>query len=224
MKTIEEMMERLPSSIKETDILKLSTKKVLAALLDRLIHSEAKDTGIIYCNNRTLRRMAGVGSNVLIDSLYELGDYGLVERRRGTGVGDASEYVINFSELVKPIKEKSFEDLYGKFLEEYKPSETPISTPTTTTITTPTTTTITTSNTTTTTTSNTISNTSTNTTSNTTVKPKTKTTTTSIPSTTELYEECEDVSSSSNWLSCLEEPYEEDSDERAIRELLVSKK
>ena len=216
MKTIEEMMERLPSSIKETDLLKLSTKKVLAALLDRLIHSEAKDTGIIYCNNRTLRRMAGVGSNVLIDSLYELGDYGLVERRRGTGVGDASEYVIDFSELVKPIKEKSFEDLYGKFLEESKPSETPISTPITTTITTPTTTT--------TTTSNTISNTSTNTISNTTVKPKTKTTQTTNPSTTELYDECEDVSSSSDWLSCLEEPYEEDSDERAIRELLVSKK
>lgn len=212
MKTIEEMMEKLPSNIKETDLLKLSTKKVLAALLDRLIHSEAKDTGIIYCNNRTLRRMAGVGSNVLIDSLYELGDYGLVERRRGTGVGDASEYVIDFSELVKPIKEKSFEDLYGKFLEESKPSETPISTPITTTITTPTTTT----------TSNTISNTSTNTISNTTVKPKT--TTTAIPSTTELYDECEDVSSSSDWLSCLEEPYEEDSDERAIRELLVSKK
>ena len=39
---IEEMFDRLPANIKETEVLRYSTKKVLAALLELLLHSEAR--------------------------------------------------------------------------------------------------------------------------------------------------------------------------------------
>ena len=64
-----EMMDRLPSNIKETDVLRLSSKKVLAALLELLLHSEAKGSGVIYCQNARLRKFSGISSNDLLHPL-----------------------------------------------------------------------------------------------------------------------------------------------------------
>ena len=159
----EEMYHRLPSNVKESDVLRLESKKVLAALLELLLHSEARNTRVIFANNRLLRKLSGISSNQLLPSLQQLEDYELISRKVG-GVrskpnekGLASEYVINLEKLKEPIVEKGFDELFGESLEK------PINTTITTTITTTTSTTNTTSNTT--TTANTITSTNTTTSS-----------------------------------------------------------
>lgn len=162
----EEMMDRLPSNIKDSDVLRLESKKIMAALLELLLHSEAKNSGIIYVGNGMLRRLSGVGSSNLLSGIQQLEDYELVTRVKGsvrkvqTEKGQASEYKINFKKLKEPIVEKSFDDLFSQFVQESQSLEKPISTTITTTITT--------SNTTTTSTTNSTSIESTNTSSNTT--------------------------------------------------------
>jgi hypothetical protein len=162
----EEMMDRLPSNIKDSDVLRLESKKIMAALLELLLHSEAKNSGIIYVGNGMLRRLSGVGSNNLLGGIQQLEDYELITRVKGsvrkvqTEKGQASEYRINFKKLKEPIVEKTFDDLFSQFVQEAQSLEKPISTTITTTITT--------SNTTTTSTTNSTSIESTNTSSNTT--------------------------------------------------------
>lgn len=155
----EEMFDRLPSNVKDSEVLRIESKKILAALLELLLHSEAKNSGIIYVGNGKLRRLSGVGSHNLLSAIQQLEDYELVTRIKGsvrkvqTEKGQASEYRINFKKLKEPIIEKTFDDLFSEFLEDEESSETPISTTITTTITN--------------TTSTTITNTTANTTSNT---------------------------------------------------------
>lgn len=147
----DEMFDRLPSNIKETDVLRYEAKKVLAALLELLLHSDARNTGVIYCGNKLLRKLSGVGSDNFIPALNQLEDYELITRTKGSVrinqnvKGQASEYMINFKKLKEPIIEKTFDDLFSQFCEEAESSETPISTTITTTITTSTTTPISTS-------------------------------------------------------------------------------
>ena len=142
----EEMMDRLPSNVKDSDVLRLESKKILAALLELLLHSEAKNSGIIYVGNGMLRRLSGVGSSNLLSGIQQLEDYELVTRVKGsvrkvqTEKGQASEYRINFKKLKEPIVEKTFDDLFSQFCEEAQSLEKPISTTITTTITTSTTT------------------------------------------------------------------------------------
>jgi hypothetical protein len=129
----EEMMDRLPSNIKETDVLRLSSKKVLAALLELLLHSEAKGSGVIYCQNARLRKFSGISSNDLLPSIEQLIDYNLISRKVGTvrkegEKGIASEYIINFKKLKEPIVEKSFDDLFSEFLKDDESLEMPINT------------------------------------------------------------------------------------------------
>lgn len=138
----EEMMDRLPSNVKDSDVLRLESKKILAALLELLLHSEAKKSGIIYVGNSMLRKLSGVGSNNLLSGIQQLEDYELVTRIKGsvrkiqTEKGQASEYRINFKKLKEPIVEKTFDDLFSQFCEESQSLEKPISTTITTTITT----------------------------------------------------------------------------------------
>ena len=141
----EEMFDRLPSNIKETDILRLPTKKVLAALLELLLHSEARESRVIYAPNARLRKLSGISSNELLPSIEQLIDYDLITRKVGTvrkegEKSEASEYTINIKKLKEPLVEKTFDDLFSEFLEEEESLEMPINTAITTTITTSTTT------------------------------------------------------------------------------------
>lgn len=137
----EEMFDRLPTNIKETEVLRYTTKKVLAALLELLLHSEARESRIIYCQNSRLRKLSGVSSNELLPSLQQLIDYDLITRKVGTvrkegEKGEASEYTINLKKLKEPFVEKTFDDLFSEFLDEDEESlETPINTTITTSIT-----------------------------------------------------------------------------------------
>lgn len=137
----EEMFDRLPTNIKETEVLRYTTKKVLAALLELLLHSEARESRIIYCQNSRLRKLSGVSSNELLPSLQQLIDYDLITRKVGTvrkegEKSEASEYTINLKKLKEPLVEKTFDDLFSEFLDEDEESlETPINTTITTSIT-----------------------------------------------------------------------------------------
>lgn len=137
----EEMFDRLPSNVKDSEVLRIESKKIMAALLELLLHSEAKNSGIIYVGNGKLRRLSGVGSDNLLSGIQQLEDYELITRVKGsvrkvqTEKGQASEYRINFKKLKEPIVEKSFDDLFSEFLEDEESSEKPISTTITTTIT-----------------------------------------------------------------------------------------
>ena len=134
----EEMFDRLPSNIKETDILRLPTKKVLAALLELLLHSEARESRVIYAPNARLRKLSGISSNDLLPSIEQLIDYDLITRKVGTvrkegEKSEASEYTINMKKLKEPLVEKTFDDLFSEFLEEEESLEMPINTAITTT-------------------------------------------------------------------------------------------
>lgn len=136
----EEMFDRLPTNIKETDVLRLSSKKVLAALLELLLHSEARESKIIFCGNARLRKLSGIDNNKLRPSIDQLIDYDLITRKVGKvrkeGEKDeASEYTINLKKLKEPLVEKSFDDLFSGFLEEGESLEMPINTTITTSIT-----------------------------------------------------------------------------------------
>lgn len=134
----EEMFDRLPSNIKETDILRLPTKKVLAALLELLLHSEARESRVIYAPNARLRKLSGISSNDLLPSIEQLIDYDLITRKVGTvrkegEKSEASEYTINMKKLKEPLVEKTFDDLFSEFLEDEESLEMPINTAITTT-------------------------------------------------------------------------------------------
>ena len=134
----EEMFDRLPSNIKETDILRLPTKKVLAALLELLLHSDARESRVIYAPNARLRKLSGISSNDLLPSIEQLIDYDLITRKVGTvrkegEKSEASEYTINMKKLKEPLVEKTFDDLFSEFLEEEESLEMPINTAITTT-------------------------------------------------------------------------------------------
>ena len=126
----EEMFDRLPANIKETDVLGDESKKVLAALLELLLHSEARISGIIFCGNSLLRKLSGINKDKLRPAIDQLIDYDLISRKVGKArkegeKGMASEYIINFKKLKEPLIEKTFDDLFGDFVDEESP-ETPI--------------------------------------------------------------------------------------------------
>lgn len=128
MKITEQRMEELlPQSVKDSD-LSLGTKKVLTALLDWYLNSKAKDTGIITISNKKLCGIAGVGGDSLQEAFRDMDECQLCSRKAGKGIGTASEYILNFEALSKPIKRKSFEELFAKELNNTKSMENPIST------------------------------------------------------------------------------------------------
>lgn len=131
----EEMFDRLPSNIKETEILRLPTKKVLAALLELLLHSEARESRVIFAPNPRLRKLSGISSNDLLPSIEQLIDYDLITRKVGTvrkegKKSEASQYTINIKKLKEPLVEKTFDDLFSQFCEEPQSLEKPKKAPT----------------------------------------------------------------------------------------------
>lgn len=129
----EEMFDRLPSNIKETEVLWDESKKVLAALLELLLHSEARESKIIYAPNSRLRKLSGIDNGKLRPSIDQLIDYDLISRKVGKPriegeKSEASEYIINFKKLKEPIIEKSFDDLFSDFFEDGESLEMPINT------------------------------------------------------------------------------------------------
>lgn len=176
----------VPEHISESAELSLASKKLLEALLNYQFNSKAYDTGKLFINNATLCKLSKVGHSQLMKSIVELKMYSLVDRVQGGERGNASEYIIHFEKLKEPLKRKSFDDMFGRFMKGGQSLETPMGTTITTTITTPITTTTSTSITTTIPTTSTIENTMTSSTESTTESTTTSSTTSSIESTTTI--------------------------------------
>lgn len=176
----------VPEHISESAELSLASKKLLEALLNYQFNSKAYDTGKLFINNATLCKLSKVGHSQLMKSIVELKMYSLVDRVQGGERGNASEYIIHFEKLKEPLKRKSFDDMFGRFMKGGQSLETPMGTTITTTITTPITTTTSTSMTTTIPTTSPIENTMTSTTTSSTESITTSSTTSSIESTTTI--------------------------------------
>lgn len=131
----------VPEHIAQSDLLSLASKKILEALLNYQFNSKAYDTGKLFINNATLCKLSKVGHSQLMKSIVELKMYSLVDRVQGGERGNASEYIIHFEKLKEPLKRKSFDDMFGRFMKGGQSRETPMGTTITTTITTPITTT-----------------------------------------------------------------------------------
>lgn len=125
--TEDRMKEVLHPNILESE-LDLASKKVLAALCDWYLNSKATESKIVIIDNKKLASIAGVGGTSLQKALRQLQDYNLVERKIGTGLGNASQYIINFKQMAKPLKRKTFAELFNIELDEEEPLENPIST------------------------------------------------------------------------------------------------
>lgn len=117
----------LPETVIESD-LSIEAKKTLGALLYWKLNSKALQTKTICISNALLRGIAGIKQDSMFKAFAELKAYGLLERRVGTTIGDASEYKVNFKALQKPIKKLTFEDMFRDELEDGEPSGTPMGT------------------------------------------------------------------------------------------------
>lgn len=89
-------------------------------------NSKAMESGIIAIDNKTLCKIGGVGHDKLQEALADLKLYGLVDRKVGEGLGNASEYDIHFEELEKPLMKRSISERFGRFMNKSKSFETPI--------------------------------------------------------------------------------------------------
>ena len=210
----EEMMDRLPSNIKESKVLRFQSKKVLAALLELYLHSKARETRLVIVSNRQLRRLSCIKSNDLTSALNQLEDYNLITRKVGKKGKDgvASEYIIHFKNLIKPLEEKTFEDLFRVELGDVESSETSMGTTTTITTSTTITTTISTPTATTTPTTASISTATTTTTPTSTPISTTTTTATTTAKEVDSNKNFEEKVFDSFFGSCVLDPkdYEED--------------
>ena len=176
----------VPEHISESDELSLASKKLLEALLNYQFNSKAYNTGKLFINNATLCKLSKVGHSQLMKSIVELKMYSLVDRVQGGERGNASEYIIHFEKLKEPLKRKSFDDMFGRFMNGGQSLETPMGTTITTTITTPITTTTSTTITTTSPIENTMTSSTTSSTESTTESTTANSTESTIESTTTI--------------------------------------
>lgn len=124
----------LPNHIKDSDVISLEAKKILASLLNYYIILDiVKNTGFLIIPNGVLRESAGIGNDNFLTSIQELIECDLIKRecgrrRRKGEKSTASSYTVLFENLKKPLhKKQSFEELFADFFKDPKSSETPIS-------------------------------------------------------------------------------------------------
>lgn len=122
MERIDELiLEYLPEHMQECDWMPDSAKKVLAALCDLLINSQAKDTGIIYANNNLIMKIARIGKTSLIQGIYWLVKYELITTTRGEARTNgkktkASSYTVLLDNFEKPLVMKTWKDNLAQFI------------------------------------------------------------------------------------------------------------
>lgn len=107
----------LPKQMKETEVLSTEAKKVLAVLVEGFaLSKKARESGFLIATNETIRSRAGVNGSGLMKGIRELQLYNLIERNKGSrwqkGVEKkASEYIVNWENITKELKQKTYEDL-----------------------------------------------------------------------------------------------------------------
>lgn len=126
MKTVFDLIgEKLPKNIMDSELDDVS-KKIIVRLIYWLKHSQARETGIIKISNKKLMDLLGMTSTrKLMASIEELEDYSLIDRVRGTKLGNASRYIIHFDKFTQPLKRKSEEQFLKELSELQKPLKSP---------------------------------------------------------------------------------------------------
>lgn len=121
--TKERLEEVLPENIKESDVLDDKTKKTLGAILNYFaILDKSKENGYVILSNTTLRESVGIRMNDLLNCIQTLIENNLIRRERGeTRTANkpsvASKYYMCWNELKKPLKKKTFDDIFAQFYE-----------------------------------------------------------------------------------------------------------
>lgn len=90
-------------NIAESEKLENHTKKTLAALLFIYENTKASESGKLYMDLQTVRRVAGVKMVNVKLAIHQLEQYGLIEYEKGERKGKASGFQINFEKLRKPL-------------------------------------------------------------------------------------------------------------------------
>ena len=126
MKTIFVTKERaeqvLPQQIKESSELSNNAKKVLATLIHfHFVLDKAIENKCVYLTNTDLRRAVGIQHNAMLTAITELCEYNLIIRKVGVSrekgqKATASKYIIQWKNLLKPLKRKSYFELYNDYL------------------------------------------------------------------------------------------------------------
>lgn len=116
------LLENLPTNIQDTKELSIQAKKLLGALLHWILYSRASETGHILIGNNALCTIAGISTNNdrFNKALDELLRYNLIERKVGhkRAAGEknqASEYIIHWDCLEKPLKALDYNERFSAF-------------------------------------------------------------------------------------------------------------
>ena len=82
--TEERMNEVLPQNIKDTDVISVDAKKVLAAILNYYsILNIVQTTRYLICSNSVLRACVQMKKNNMLSAVQELIECGLIKREIG---------------------------------------------------------------------------------------------------------------------------------------------
>ena len=124
----EKRMEQvLPQAIRESDVLTKNAKKVLATIINYyFVLDEPKKLGYLYMSNETLKKSCNIKKKYMLEAIQELIEFELIRRERGEKWTKgkrpiASRYYVNWNNLKKPLKQKSFDDLFDNFMNEFQP-------------------------------------------------------------------------------------------------------
>ena len=138
MKTIvlseERLRQVLPDNILESEIISNDGKKVLAALINYyFVLDKVVENGYLFITNDDLRNTIQIRKSNMLLAINELIEFGLIERqvgqsRRKGEKATASRYIVLFENLDKPLKKKSYNDLYSSFLNKQKSLKKPLGT------------------------------------------------------------------------------------------------
>jgi hypothetical protein len=120
----------LPQNVKDTpsDVMSDKAKKTLAVLMNyQLVNARAKESCFVAISNKTLAQSVGGRETEVMKAVQELIELDLVQKTVGKSRTEgekamASEYRINFQNLLRPIQKKSFEELFSAFFKSQETS------------------------------------------------------------------------------------------------------
>ena len=116
--TNEELLEVLPTNVRETKELTTKQKVVLGQLIIYNGLEIAKKDGYFYRSNKDLCNDCDIQEKTLITSVRKLESLGFIERKKGTRPSNASEYRLN-ERMISDYCKNNVDDYSKKENEDY---------------------------------------------------------------------------------------------------------
>lgn len=120
--TQERMDALLPDNVKNSSVVSENAKRLLATILNYYYcKDKVKENDTLFIGNAAMRDSVGIKMDNLIDARQELRELGLITTKAGKKRSEgekavATEYRVNWDNLMKPIQKPCFETLFAKFL------------------------------------------------------------------------------------------------------------